>query len=78
MRSVPARDDGPAIDVVVDFLMPRDAKFERNDPPLIDNFAVQKADGADLALKFYQMVAIDGEMPNGGTNKVEIAVCSIK
>lgn len=77
VRSVPARDDGPAIDVVVDFLMPRDAKFERNKPPLIDNFAVLKADGADLALKFYQMVAIDGEMPNGGTNKVEIAVCSI-
>lgn len=77
VRSVPAGDGGPAIDVVVDFLMPRDAKFKPNDPPLIDNFAVQKADGADLALKFYQMVAIDGEMPNGGTNKVEIAVCSI-
>lgn len=77
VRSVPARDGGPAIDVVVDFLMPRDAKFKRNKPPLIEKFAVLKADGADLALKFYQMVAIDGDMPDGGTNKVEIAVCSI-
>ncbi len=77
VRRVPASDDGPAIEVVVDFLMPRDAKIERNRPPLIENFAVLKADGADLALKFYQMVAIAGEMPNGGTNKVEIAVCSI-
>jgi len=38
---------------------------------------VQKADGADLALRFYQLVAIDGPMPAGGTNRVEIAVCSI-
>ena len=38
---------------------------------------MQRADGADLALRFYQMVAIDGPIPAGGTNRVEIAVCSI-
>jgi hypothetical protein len=57
--------------------MPRDAEFVKNTPPLLANFAVQKADGADLATRFYQLVAIDGPMPSGGTNKVEIAVCSI-
>lgn len=77
VRQVPATDEGPPIDVVVDFLMPRDAEFVRNKPPLIDNFAVQKADGADLALRFYQMVAVSGPMPDGGNNRVEIAVCSI-
>jgi hypothetical protein len=77
VRSVVANDDGPPIDVVVDFLMPRDAEFVKNTPPLLANFAVQKADGADLATRFYQLVAIDGPMPNGGVNKVEIAVCSI-
>ena len=41
------------------------------------NFAVQRADGADLALKFYQLVAIDGDMPDGGGNRVQIAVASI-
>ena len=41
------------------------------------NFAVQRADGADLALKFYQIVAIDGDMPDGGGNRVQIAVASI-
>ena len=76
-RRVPTIDDGPAIDVIIDFLMPRRADIEKNDPPLVDNFAVQRADGADLATRFYQMVAISGAMPNGGTNKVEIAVCSI-
>jgi hypothetical protein len=40
-------------------------------------FAVQRADGADLALRFYQMVAVSGPMPDGGINQVEIAVCSI-
>lgn len=72
-----APDEGAPIDIVVDFLMPRDAEIVKNVPPLISEFAVQRADGADLALRFYQMVAVDGEMPGGGTNRVEIAVCSI-
>lgn len=77
VRQVDPKDGGPRIDVIVDFLMPRDAKLTKNKPALIDNFAVQRADGADLALRFYQMVAIDGSMPAGGTNRVEIAIASI-
>lgn len=78
VRRVPATDDGaPPIDVLVDFLMPRDAEIVKHVPPLVHDFAVQRADGADLALKFYQMVAIDGPMPDGGQNRVEIAVASI-
>ena len=77
VRTVPARDGGADIDVVVDFLMPRDATIARNAPPLVANFAVQRADGADLALKFYQLVAIDGDMPDGGSNRIQMAVASI-
>ncbi len=33
VRAVPARDGGAAIDVVVDFLMPRDANIVKNVPP---------------------------------------------
>lgn len=77
VRTVPARDGGSDINVIVDFLMPRDVEIVKNTPPLISNFAVQRADGADLALKFYQMVAIDSEMPDGGHNRVHIAVASI-
>lgn len=77
VRRVPVADGGAPIDVIIDFLMPRDAEIVKNDPPLISDFAVQRADGADLALRFYQMVAITGPMPAGGTNRVEIAVCSI-
>ena len=77
VRTVPARDNGPDIDVVVDFLRPHDVMIAKNTPPLVADFAVQSADGADLALRFYQFVAIDGDMPDGGRNRVEIAVASI-
>ena len=76
-RTVLARDGGPSVDIVVDFLMPRDAVIAKSNPPLVSNFAVQRADGAELALNFYQMVAIDGGMPDGGRNLVSIAVASI-
>jgi len=77
VRTVPARDGGAGIDVIVDFLRPQDAPIAKNTPPLVADFAVQRADGADLALRFHQMVAIDGDMPDGGSNRVQIAVASI-
>jgi len=77
VRRVPAADGSPPIDVLVDFLMPRHAEILKNIPPLVQDFAVQRADGADLALRFYQLVAIDGPMPDGGRNRVEVAVASI-
>ena len=77
VRTVPARDGGPDIDVVVDFLMPRDAEIARNTPPLIDQFAVQRADGADLALRYNQTVTLEGDMPGGDRNLVRIDVASI-
>ena len=77
VRTVPAADGGGEIDVIVDFLRPAEPALEKNEPPLISEFAVQRADGAELALKFYKLVAIEGEMPGGGRNRVEIAVASI-
>jgi hypothetical protein len=77
VRTITPADGGIPIDVIVDFLMPRDAVIEKNKPPIVEDFAVQPADGADLALHFNELVAVRGAMPNGGTNKVEIAVCSI-
>ena len=76
-RTVTANAGGPSIEVIVDFLMPREAVIAKNKPPLVDDFAVQRADGAELALKFYQMVPIEGGMPDGGRNRVSIAVADI-
>ena len=47
VRTVVARDGGTDIDVVVDFPMPRDAEIMRDIPPLISQFAVQRAHGTD-------------------------------
>ncbi len=77
VRTVPACDGGADIDIIVDFLMPRDAKIAKNAPPLVADFAVQRADGVDFTLRFYQLVAIDRDMPDGGANRVHIAVASI-
>ena len=76
-RTVPSRDGGRDIDVIVDFLMPRDAEIAKNTSPLVRDFAVQRADGVELALRFYNMVSIDGEMPDGGRNRVRLPVASI-
>ena len=57
VRRIEATDEGDPIDIVVDFLMPRDAVIDRNKPPIIEDFAVQRADGTDLAMRFNQMVA---------------------
>lgn len=57
--------------------MPRDAKIAKNEPPLIDDFAVQRAHGAELALKRHDMIAIKGNMPDGRRNRVSIAVATI-
>lgn len=77
MRSVDPGDGGAPITIVVDFLRPYDAVIEKNQPPLTTDFATQRAFGADLATRFYEMVAVEGTMPNGGVNCVMIAVASI-
>lgn len=77
-REVPAEDDGPPIKVVVDFLMPRDAEVPKRERPLVKDFAVQKAHGADLAIDFQALIEIEDRMPGrSGTNRVKIAVASI-
>lgn len=77
VKAVPAADGEGSIEVVVDFLMPKDAKVEKNRPPLIEDFRVVRADGADLANHFTEVCAISGRTMDGGTNRVEVAVCSI-
>lgn len=66
IRRVPIHDGTGPVDIVVDFLMPRHARYKRNRPPLLREFAVQRADGASLALQFPEVVQLEGEMPMGG------------
>lgn len=77
LRRVVQLPDEQPVTVLVDLLMPREAKFKRNKPALLDNFAVQKADGAGVAMQFFVSHRIDAAMPDGRRNSVEIHVASI-
>ena len=75
-RTVEFKDHAP-VAVIIDLLMPREAKFKRNKPPLLANFAVQKADGAGVARQSFVQYRLDGTMPDGRRNSVELRVASI-
>ncbi len=76
-REVPLDDGGPPVQVIVDLLMPRDAKPEKHKPPLVPDFAVQPGDGVALALAHSVWVEVAGTMPDGRSNRVELRVASV-
>ncbi|MGB6449357.1 MAG: hypothetical protein WBE92_01245 [Steroidobacteraceae bacterium] len=76
-RAVDLGDGGTPILVLVDLLMPRDAKTRRNRPALIAGLRVQGVDAGEIALKNNVRLAIDGNMPDGRPNRVELLVASI-
>lgn len=76
-REIDLQDGEKPVKVIVDFLMPRDAVVSKKGPKLIEGFAVQKADGADLGVTYHEVIEVVGTMPTGGTNRVRIAVCTI-
>jgi hypothetical protein len=77
MRRTLAIDNGAPISILIDLLMPREAKVEKNKPPLLANFAVQRADGAGIAMHNFVDVQINGKMPDGRPNSLSLRVASI-
>jgi hypothetical protein len=76
-RTVELKDGGVAVAVIVDLLMPKGAKTQRHRPPLIQGLRVQEADGGDVALRHNIRLVIEGVMPDGRSNRVEMLVASI-
>jgi len=76
-REVPGKDGEPAITIVIDFLMPKNVLLKKNRPPLVPDFAVIPASGADMALRFNDLIRLEAEMPEGGRNEVELSVATI-
>lgn len=70
-------DEGAPIAVIVDLLMPREVQLKKNKPPLLTNFAVQKADGVGIAMTDFVEQQLDGTMPDGRRNSVVLKVASI-
>ena len=77
VRELPQEDGSAPIEVVVDFLMQRNVKVAKNDPPLLEDFRVQGVNGTELAIRLAENFRLSGSMPGGGTNTVTISVCSI-
>jgi hypothetical protein len=76
-RTVDPRDGGMPILVLLDLLMPRNAKTTSNRPPLVAGLRVQGADGSEVALHSNVRLAIEGKMPDGRRNRIELLVASI-
>jgi len=76
-RMVDPRDGGVPIPVLLDLLMPRNAKTTSNRPPLVAGLRVQGADGGEVALRSNVWLAIEGKMPDGRRNRIELLVASI-
>jgi hypothetical protein len=76
-RAVDLADGGAPVLVLVELLMPRDAKTRRNRPALVAGLRVQRADAGEIALKNNVRLSVDGRMPDGRPNRVELLVASI-
>lgn len=70
-------DEGEPVGVLVDLLMPRGAKGDRNEEKLIEGLRVQGADGGGIALTQNISCKLEGTMPDGRPNQVEMLVASI-
>ncbi len=75
-RTIDLQDGSNPIPIIVDLLMPKDAIVKTHYPQLIDGLNVLPIDGGIYALKHYQEVSIDGEMPDGRPKKVKILVAT--
>lgn len=77
LRRMISVDEGEPVAVIVDLLMPREVKLAKHKPPLIANFAVQRADGAAVAMREFVEHRIEGRMPDGRPNAVNLRVANI-
>lgn len=76
-RTVDLRDGGPVIPVVVDLLMPKGVKLNKNRPALVEKLRVQQIDGGALALRHTVDHDLQGRTPEGWENSVRLKVVSV-
>jgi hypothetical protein len=76
-RTVDLKDGAEPVAVIVDLLMPKGAATKKNRPPLVQGLRVQEADGGAVALRHCLKLLIEGTMPDGRHNKVQMLVASI-
>lgn len=69
-------DEGEPIAILIDLMMPDDAKTRKNRPLLVDGLRVIEASGGRVALDHNVVRHIEGRMPDGRNNSVDLLVAS--
>jgi hypothetical protein len=77
LRKMIRVDQGEPVAVTLDLLKPAKPKTKRNRPPLIPNFRVVDADGAEFALLNPRIIELEGVMPDGRNNTVRLPVADL-
>ncbi len=72
-----AVDDGDQVTVEVDFLVPK-GSLRRPRSDVAPGFRAIAVEGASLAIESTQSTSLDGSMPDGARNRVEIQVASVE
>lgn len=70
-------DEGDAVGVLVNLLMPRGARGDQNEEKLVEGLRVQGAHGGDVALVQNTLKKFEGQMPDGRPHQVELLVATI-
>lgn len=70
-------DEGEPVAIIIDLMMPDDVKTQKNRPPLVDGLRVIEASGGRVALDHNVVRHIEGRMPDGRNNAVDLLVASI-
>lgn len=70
-------DTGAPIPILIDLFMPKDAEVEKNRPALVKGLHVIPASGGRVALNHNVSCHIEGKMPDGRNNAVDLLVASI-
>ncbi len=65
-------DGGEAIPIIIDLMMPGDARTKKNRPVLVPGLRVIKASGGRIALENGLWLPIEGRMPDGRNNLVRL------
>tara|TARA_R110002096_G_scaffold206192_8_gene392369 strand:+ start:10848 stop:11699 length:852 start_codon:yes stop_codon:yes gene_type:complete len=77
LRLINVDDGGEPVPVIVDLLMPREAKYVKNRPPLVEGLRVQAVDGCSIAIRDNITKHLEGYMPDGRMNSVEVRIATI-
>ena len=70
-------EQGHSINIVIDFLRPRNLELKKHKPPLLDKFVTIKGSAVDLAIKYKNTHTIKGTDLDGFQNTVHVSVCTI-